>query len=103
MLFTGTTADKTTMSYAACTQAFQSITETCMLMGDPSDHNSASVGKQFGVRNVFYQSVASGEDWTASNMWQPTMPGYLIGPPGVWGTTNWGTSQEANDVLNAPK
>ena len=95
MLFPGFTPDTSTMSYAACVSGFQSVTESCVL--------SASIGKQFGVLNVMYQADANNQNWKASNMWQKTMPGYLIGPPGVWGTDNWGQSEEANVVLNPQK
>ena len=96
MLFSTATADPKEVNYSACVQAFQGITESCML--------SASVGKQFGVRNVMYQAVSSGENWLAGNSYQQTAPGYLIGPsPDVWETGNWGNQKEANDVLNPPK
>ena len=98
MLFSGPTA----VTYDACTQAFQSITDSCMVMGDADDHNSAGVGKQFGVRNVMYKVVDGGHDWLASTSYGQTAPGYLIGPtPGVWGTANWGGQKEAADVLGA--
>ena len=101
MLFSSSKADPKTVNYDSCVQAFQGITESCMLMGDPSVHNSASVGKQFGVQNVVYQEVASGNNWLTGNTYQQTDPGYLMGPTGgVWGTNTWGNQQEASDVLN---
>ena len=63
-----------------------------MVMGDASDHNSASVGKQFGVQNVMYKVVDGGENWLAGTSYGQTAPGYLIGPnPSVWETSNWGS------------
>ena len=103
MLFLSATADTSTMSYDPCVKSFQDITDTCMLMGDASVHNSASVGKQFGVENIMYKQAADGDNWLASNEYEQNKPGYLMGPPGVWGTDNWGNSKNASDVLNPPK
>ena len=101
LLFEAVTADQSTMSYAPCVKSFQDITSTCMLMGGAK--NAAGVGKQFGLENVFYQLLPSGDDWTANNQWVQNKPGFLMGPPGVWGTNNWGTSKDANYILNPAK
>ena len=72
-----------------------------MLMGDATVRNEASVGKQFGVRSVMYQAVDSGYNWKAYDEAGRSAPGYLIGPPGVWGVTNWGSQKDADNVLGA--
>ena len=79
-----------------------------MLMGDPSVRNSASAGKQFGVRNVMRLLILGNVDVSSENLfsagtsYQQTAPGYLIGPtPSVWGT-NLGSQKEASVVLSPP-
>ncbi|KAM0800365.1 hypothetical protein BDR22DRAFT_243969 [Usnea florida] len=78
----------TNVTYAVCVNRFQSITETCILLDGPK--NYAAVGKQYGLRNLQYNSAASIESpqgllatWQANS---DTESGYLMGPPNVFGT-----------------
>lgn len=75
----------TPITYEACVSDFQTIPNTCMLMDDPTVKNYASVGKQFGVKNIYHNpSYGSDSVWNAATDWN-RLPGYMMGPPGVFG------------------
>ena len=94
IIFASTTS---TVKYDDCVSSFQSITETCILMGGPK--NYAAVNKQYGVKNLQYFADATaypqGEvaTWSAGS----ADPGYLMGPPHVFGDDFHAI--DANDVL----
>ena len=97
ILFPGATSSVT---YADCVQGFQSVTETCILMGGPK--NYAAVGKQFGLRNLQYFPAVNlyypgGTVW-AWTVGSATDPGYLMGPPHVFGDDFH--AMDADDVLS---
>ena len=76
------------VTYADCVDRFQSITETCILMGGPK--NYAAVDKQYGLRNLQFFGAARTDypqggvaTWKANS---DTESGYLMGPPNVFGT-----------------
>ena len=78
----------TNVIYADCVNRFQSITETCILMGGPK--NYAAVDKQYGLRNLDFFGAARTDypqggvaTWKANS---DTESGYLMGPPNVFGT-----------------
>lgn len=73
--------------YATCVRGFQSVTETCILMGDPTVRNYAEVGRQAGVMNVFQNpegGQAGNPVWRAGTAWN-LMPGYMMGSPTWFG------------------
>ena len=84
--------------YNTCVTSFQSITNTCMLMGDPNvPHNYAAVGKQFGVQNIHHNpggNTPTMGTWSASTVWN-LMPGYMMGAKGVFGDV---VENDATDV-----
>lgn len=77
------TANGHTVDYKTCVEGFQSVTTTCMLMGDPNvPDNEAELGLQFGVINVLYNLTNA--EWEGSTM-HNELPGYMMGPPEVFG------------------
>ncbi|KAL6721969.1 hypothetical protein ACLMJK_001074 [Lecanora helva] len=73
------------LDYDICVGNFQSITKTCMLIGEGK--NYASDKHQAGVQNVFHnpkQTPPSTYTWTAATNWN-LYPGYMMGPPGYFG------------------
>lgn len=63
------------------------MTETCILMGDPTVRNYAEVGRQAGVMNVFQNpegGQAGNPVWRAGTAWN-LMPGYMMGSPTWFG------------------
>ena len=73
------------LDYDACVAGFQNVTTTCMLVDDPKVKNSAKVGQQFGVKNVWYDQMNA--EWKASAMFN-NLPGYMMGASKVFGAVN---------------
>lgn len=72
-----------------CVAAFQSVSTMCMLLDQPGQWDRyGSVGSQFGVKNVNHRPRGEGIDPTIWVAPQSTalQPGYMLGPPGVFGT-----------------
>lgn len=86
------------LTYDICVQNFQGITNTCMLMGDPTVKNYAAVGYQGGVQNMFWNPSADNSavywKWSASSVWN-LMPGYMMGAPGYFGTV---VAHDSSDI-----
>ncbi len=76
------------LTYDICVRNFQSITNTCMLMDDPTVKNLAAVGEQAGVQNILWNPTADDsatyQKWSATKVWNQ-MPGYMMGPKGYFG------------------